>query len=143
LKRFPFPNPEFPILFISHEFPESKDKQQSKSNDLERKCIIQLDALLRRQLEISADDIGIISFYSSQVNKLLQELQEAGFEDVPMDSVAMAERFQGKEKSVILISCVRSSQTMVKNTNFIFITSCSRFICIIRVGVSPNNEKKL
>jgi hypothetical protein len=114
LKRFPFPNPEFPILFISHEFPESKDQQQSKSNDLERKCIIQLYALLRQQMEISAEDIGIISFYSSQVNKLLRELQEAGFEDVPMDSVATAERFQGKEKSVILISCVRSSQATIK-----------------------------
>jgi archaellum biogenesis ATPase FlaH len=116
LKTFPFPNSAFPILFISHDTPEEQDNQRSKSNSLERRCIIQLYALLRRTLQISANDIGIISFYSSQVNKLLRDLQAAGFSDVPLDSVATAEKFQGKEKAVVLISCVRSSKAQIVTT---------------------------
>lgn len=114
LRKFPFPNPEFPILFVSHEYPEAQDRQMSKSNSLERRCIVQLYTLLRVQLKVPMEDIGIISFYNSQVNKILQDLQAAGFKDVPYDSVATAEKFQGKEKSVILISCVRSSQVDIR-----------------------------
>ncbi|KAL3851912.1 hypothetical protein ACJMK2_015607 [Sinanodonta woodiana] len=57
-------------------------------------------------MNIKESDIGIIAPYRKQVEKLRKILSQKNFKDIQVGSV---EEFQGQEKTVILVSTVRSN----------------------------------
>lgn len=70
--------------------------------------------LLKRN--ISKDDIGIISPYYAQVTSIKNELLSRQLKGIRVGTV---EEYQGEEKSVILISAVKTSG-LKKALQFIF-----------------------
>ena len=59
---------------------------------------------------IDEDDIGVITPYRRQVQKLKWKLEEKNLTDV---TVGTTEEFQGQERKVIILSTVRSSPEYV------------------------------
>ena len=55
---------------------------------------------------VAASDIGIITFYRSQLALLKQSLRSH-----PEIEMHTADRFQGRDKEVVVLSCVRSNET--------------------------------
>merc|ERR1712194_116636 len=107
-----FPSSQGPVVFhdLSGE-PQAREELSSKSyrNEAEAQVICQY--LLSDQLsKIDHQDIGIIALYERQVsliqNKLLRFSSASHYlGDI---EVGTAEYFQGREKRVILLSCVRT-----------------------------------
>lgn len=56
---------------------------------------------------INPSDIGVITFYRSQLALLRQTLRNTAAEHVEMHT---ADKFQGRDKEVIVLSCVRSNE---------------------------------
>ena len=54
--------------------------------------------------------IGIISFYNEQVSNIKQVVQSLRLDDIPTISIQVAtvDGFQGSEKDIVILSCVRS-----------------------------------
>lgn len=100
-------NPEFPILFHTIRAP-SKEVGTSLKNDTECNVLgYYLNALVQRGLKgvkIRAKDIGIISPYRGQRDLLVESFQAAH----PELEIGTVDSFQGREKKVIIVSCVRS-----------------------------------
>ena len=59
---------------------------------------------------IDEDDIGVITPYKRQVQKLKRRLEDRGWGDV---TVGTTEEFQGQERKVIVVSTVRSNPEFV------------------------------
>lgn len=69
---------------------------------------------------ISQQDIGIISPYRRQCEKLIEQCELNGYNDIQIGSV---EIFQGQEKPIIIVSTVRSQMNQIgfldsKKVNF-------------------------
>ncbi|PTB97663.1 IGHMBP2 family helicase [Marivirga lumbricoides] len=97
-------NPGEPVVFM--EYTQGNEQQLPDSfsyfNLLEIKKVAELtDALLSSRL--FPEDIGIISPYEQQVNRLKQRLTNYGVEIKTIDG------FQGREKEVIILSLVRAN----------------------------------
>jgi helicase MOV-10 len=76
---------------------------------------------------LDADDIGIITPYNKQAQKLKRLLRREGLEEVKVGST---ETFQGQERRVIIISTVRSSEDYVNSDvlhNLGFLENPKRF----------------
>ena len=82
-----------------------------------QRIINQVEAMLTSQLVtslinvgVSGSDIGVITFYRSQLALLKQSVHHT-------DVVEMytADRFQGRDKEVIVVSCVRSNSRSASN----------------------------
>ena len=101
-----------------------KQSGTSKVNLLEIKCIINtLKAMEKEYLDQGYNkenrkDVGVISFYGNQVKLLRQEIKKIKFESLDID-VNTVDKFQGKEKSIILVSLVRNSKTSRKEGGFV------------------------
>jgi hypothetical protein len=96
-----------PIVFINMVQTQcNQDIYKSSFNNDEVEKVVQIvDDLLKNGLpnrQVTNDDIGIISPYKSQVNKIKEKL---GAEI----KVGTVEDFQGKEKLIIVISTVKSA----------------------------------
>lgn len=80
----------------------------SKINLLEQELIIEflrkLDASLVDQTEVK--DVGIISFYGKQIRDLRRRCRKENFKHIKCD-INTVDRFQGKEKSIVIVSMVR------------------------------------
>ncbi|XP_026807921.1 probable RNA helicase armi isoform X2 [Rhopalosiphum maidis] len=78
---------------------------------------------------ISADDIGIITPYASQVSKI-HELLKMYHPDIKLPKTGTVEMFQGQERMIIIISIVRSKSTVGsekdKKFNLGFLTAKER-----------------
>ncbi|KAE8623124.1 hypothetical protein XENTR_v10005508 [Xenopus tropicalis] len=117
------PQKGFPIIFHGVH---GKDEREGNSpsffnvNEIEE-LLIYLKALFETQgkkclAKIAPKEIGIISPYRKQVEKIRQAIKSElyavpGIAELKVGSV---EEFQGQERKVILISTVRSSQDYVK-----------------------------
>lgn len=72
-----------------------------------------LEMLYKNKLRgrlITGKDIGIITPYRRQVQKLQQMCSKRGYKDITVGSV---EQFQGQEKLIIIISTVRSQSNLL------------------------------
>jgi helicase MOV-10 len=104
-------NKKIPILF--HCVKESSELEKNSSfNTGEIKIVkFYVDLLLNagvNGVKVSAEDIGIVSPYKAQLNKLKETFLHA--KDV---EIGTAEYYQGREKKIIVISTVKSGITSV------------------------------
>ncbi|KAL6708503.1 DNA replication endonuclease-helicase Dna2 [Coniothyrium glycines] len=116
--------PESPVVFINTDLVSHNLEAQSGSritNTLEVRLVTQLTLALL-SLGISANEIGVIAFYRSQLALLRQSLS-ATYTATQSSEVAntssagvelhTADKFQGRDKEVVLVSCVRSNENGV------------------------------
>ncbi|MEE6512435.1 hypothetical protein FKM82_019425 [Ascaphus truei] len=117
------PSKGFPIIFhgvLGKDDREGNSPSFFNVNEIEQ-LMFYLSALLETQgkkglAKISPKDIGIISPYRKQVEKLRKaiDIKLKNMADIKELKVGSVEEFQGQERKVILISTVRSSQDYVK-----------------------------
>ncbi len=98
-----------PLVFIDTHTCESNEEARkisstSRENPLEAE-IVRLCTIILIQNGVKEEDIGIITPYEDQVERLRNLLKD--FEGVEISTV---DAFQGREKEVIIISLVRSNR---------------------------------
>ncbi|KAI9344799.1 P-loop containing nucleoside triphosphate hydrolase protein [Zopfochytrium polystomum] len=104
------PNKETPILFVHTE---GKDEREAQSpswfNTVEVKRVLEILESISDDRSgvgaISGEEIGIITPYNRQAQKLRQSLSKK----FPKIMVGTVELFQGQEKDIIILSTVRSN----------------------------------
>lgn len=107
------PNKEFPVLFIGIQgCDEREGNNPSWFNRTEASKVMEIIRKIMKSDDITSADIGIITPYRQQVQKLRNALEILEMEYVKVGSV---EQFQGQEREIIIISTVRST---VKHNEF-------------------------
>jgi DNA replication ATP-dependent helicase Dna2 len=113
-------SPDSPVVFINTDLISPTLESQSGpriTNALEARLVTHLTFSLL-SLGIPATEIGIIAFYRSQLALLRSSLSSAYTQtqssDAPGASCAAvelhtADKFQGRDKEVVIVSCVRSN----------------------------------
>ncbi len=112
--------PDGTSIYDSKSNPKTKEEGGTSAyNILEQYMIIELLKKMadswREQFKNSGKkkEVGIISFYQAQVNRirdLFKETKRSGFDFSPLDvDINTVDRFQGKEKNVIITSLVTNS----------------------------------
>ncbi|XPS75358.1 DNA helicase [Ascochyta lentis] len=115
-------SPDHPVVFINTDPISACLESQSGSriiNTLEARLITQLTVSLL-SLGVPASEIGIIAFYRSQLALLRTSLSsthtqtQSSERATPAATAAVelhtADKFQGRDKEVVLVSCVRSNE---------------------------------
>tara|TARA_R110002003_G_scaffold106_16_gene8854 strand:- start:1984 stop:4494 length:2511 start_codon:yes stop_codon:yes gene_type:complete len=122
-------SPDSPVVFINTDLVSSSLEAQSGSritNSFEARLVTQLTLSLL-SLGISADEIGVIAFYRSQLALLRTSLSSAYTQTQSSELAApaiggngcasvelhTADKFQGRDKEVVIVSCVRSNENGV------------------------------
>ncbi|OQR98973.1 helicase mov-10-B.1 [Achlya hypogyna] len=104
------PAPSCPVIFHGIMGAELQDGDSpSWYNPYEVHFVLQYVKKMRTAAGgfcVAPEDIGVITPYAKQRQKLQQALKKAGYEGIMVGSV---EQFQGNERRVIIISTVRSS----------------------------------
>lgn len=130
-------NPAWPLTFLDVSTrPQANvtltTLQEPKSNNLEAETVRELVAALLAR-GIKEKDIGIIAPYRAQVanirRHLFKHLPEQGWQALPVDTPLMVDtvdRFQGGERSVIIISFATSIEPAVGNPRRDFLTNMHR-----------------
>jgi superfamily I DNA and/or RNA helicase len=98
----------FPLLFRGVEgLDERESNSPSWFNAIEAATVLDLvrSALEPRRAALKPKDIGVISPYAKQVQKIRRLLEKYGLGDVDVGSV---EQFQGQERTVIILSTARA-----------------------------------
>lgn len=85
---------------------EHESSSPSWFNTNEKNAVVNTFMKLLMHCKFEANDIGIVSPYKLQCKKILDELKAKKFKTLP--KVGSVEEFQGQEKTVILISTVRT-----------------------------------
>ncbi|XP_054739971.1 uncharacterized protein LOC129245675 [Anastrepha obliqua] len=104
------PNPDYPIIFHSIFGHEQRDNNStSRYNPLEISVVMDYvrDLLYFgiKGKKLKQEDIGIISPYKKQYMRIQEELNLRNWYEIETGAV---ESFQGKEKTIIIVSFVRS-----------------------------------
>jgi len=110
---FPWPNPERPMFFyVTHGCEEISGSGTSYLNRTEASNVEKITTKFLKA-GMRPDQIGIITPYEGQRAYLVQYMQNQG----PMNAklymeveVASVDAFQGREKDIIILSCVRSNE---------------------------------
>jgi DNA replication ATP-dependent helicase Dna2 len=118
-------SPDSPVVFINTDLISQSLESQSGSriiNTLEARLVTQLTLSLL-SLGVPATEIGIIAFYRSQVALLRTSLSSAYTQTQSSELAApaigsgcagvelhTADKFQGRDKEVVIVSCVRSNE---------------------------------
>jgi DNA replication ATP-dependent helicase Dna2 len=118
-------DPSNPVVFINTDSISTKLEVQAGSritNSLEARLVTHLTVSLL-SLGIAASEIGVIAFYRSQLAILRQSLQHAQTQTQSSELAAgasapgaaamelhTADKFQGRDKEIVLVSCVRSNE---------------------------------
>jgi superfamily I DNA and/or RNA helicase len=112
LAGFKWPRPEWPVAFVHVEAYEQGD-DTSKLNRPEAVVVAQLVSELLAAGNAKST-IGVITPYASQVRLLKSFTRGAGGAPAPGDTseveVSSVDGFQGREKEIIIFSCVRANQ---------------------------------
>ena len=111
---FIWPDWDKPVAFIPQTGEDSADFEgNSRCNRDEAGVVLQVAQELLGPGDLQAGDIGIITPYNGQVRLLKNLFEEAstinpnlGLSDIEIKSV---DGYQGREKEVIIFSCVRSN----------------------------------
>lgn len=100
-------------------FEQRASGSTSAENIIEAKAIIEL--LKQMELQYANDDrerkvdVGVISFYYDQVALIRRLLQKESFHSINIE-VNTVDRFQGKEKEIIIVSLVRNVRRSAHST---------------------------
>jgi DNA replication ATP-dependent helicase Dna2 len=120
-------DPSHPVIFINTDAISTSLEFASGSritNTLEARLVAQLTVSLLA-LGVPATEIGVIAFYRSQLALLRSTLQATHTQTQSSELAApmgagvggvelhTADRFQGRDKEVVLVSCVRSNENSV------------------------------
>ncbi len=102
-------------------YEQRKTGSTSAENVLEAYTIIEL--LKKMEVEYANNrkdlnpvSVGVISFYYDQVSLIRQMVRKESFHELDID-VNTVDRFQGKEKEIIIVSLVRNVKNPRHNTN--------------------------
>jgi len=128
------PAPGFPLIFHGIE---GKNEREANSpswfNIAECTQVLDYVKLLTsdKQAQVSACNIGIVTPYAKQVEKLTTLLRRNGIKVGGKElMIGSAEKFQGQERRVIIISTVRSSENFLEfdaQHNLGFVSNPKRF----------------
>ncbi|XP_013400593.1 RNA helicase Mov10l1-like [Lingula anatina] len=124
------PNKDVPIIFHGLRGEDLREgNSPSWFNPVEAVQVMKyLQALVNNPLcAITFNDIGIITPYRKQVEKIRLLIDKLGMEKVKVGSV---EEFQGQERRVIIISTVRSNESKMgfdRRFNLGFLSNPKRF----------------
>ncbi|KAF5376028.1 hypothetical protein D9615_007749 [Tricholomella constricta] len=121
-------NPELPLMFFGHEFPEEcVDERATWYNKGEIDKVVEVITSLMQEAQACSPplrpaDIGIMAPWREQVWKLRERLRNEKFNAVDVGTV---EDYQGRESRVVIISCVRSNprfleEDMTKGLGLVF-----------------------
>jgi len=113
---FPWPEKDIPIMFLS--CPDGVEEQTGTSyHNQEEACLVKTIVSYFVKNGVKAKNIGVITPYAGQ-NTLLGTTGFKMPEEVEVNSV---DGFQGREKQLIVFSCVRSDKEYEKNTKIGFL----------------------
>ena len=105
-------NPNIPLLFKNIVGQEEREEDSpSWFNQTEIEEIFKILNDMRRENLLINKNVGIISPYRKQCAKIRERLKAEGFLNV---DVGTTEFFQGDERNVIIVTCVRSIITNVQ-----------------------------
>ena len=107
-KQFYWPKKDIPILFLHYEGQEKLSKTNSKYNEDEAILVVLfLEKLLKLGIDIK--DIGIITPYKAQIDKIKSLLIKKNIPNRTNLKISSVDGFQGGEKKFIILSNVRSN----------------------------------
>ena len=106
-ERLSLPKQICPYAFIDVKGKETT-LYNSKKNDEEADLVIKLLRYLQKAGFSLSEGIGIITFYSGQVETINRKLSDARLDDIKAQTV---DGFQGDEKEIIIISFVRANKS--------------------------------
>ncbi|KAG7087423.1 hypothetical protein E1B28_013391 [Marasmius oreades] len=106
------PNPSFPLVFIGTNTKEDSIHEKTtwyNAGEIERIADVVfslMEEANKSSPPLQLQDIGVMAPWREQVWRLREDFRKRGFGRVDVGSV---EDFQGREKRVVVISCVRST----------------------------------
>ncbi|XP_046922135.1 RNA helicase Mov10l1 isoform X1 [Lynx rufus] len=123
------PKKGFPLIFHGVRGSEAREgRSPSWFNAAEAVQVMRYCCLLARGIsrQVSASDIGVITPYRKQVEKIKILLRNVDLMDIKVGSV---EEFQGQEYLVIIISTVRSNEDRFEDDRYFlgFLSNSKRF----------------
>nr|XP_023421330.1 RNA helicase Mov10l1 [Cavia porcellus] len=123
------PKKGFPLVFHGVRGMEAREgRSPSWFNPAEAVQVMRYCCLLANSMssQVSSRDIGVITPYRKQVEKIKILLQNVDLMDIKVGSV---EEFQGQEYLVIIISTVRSSEDRFEDDRYFlgFLSNSKRF----------------
>ncbi|XP_069346579.1 RNA helicase Mov10l1 [Eulemur rufifrons] len=123
------PKKGFPLIFHGVRGNEAREgRSPSWFNPVEAVQAMRYCCLLARSVssQVSASDIGVITPYRKQVEKIKILLRNVDLMDIKVGSV---EEFQGQEHLVIIISTVRSNEDRFEDDRYFlgFLSNSKRF----------------
>ncbi|KIK57484.1 hypothetical protein GYMLUDRAFT_46067 [Collybiopsis luxurians FD-317 M1] len=110
-------NNKFPLMFLGCDTKdESMDERATWFNTGEIDRVVEVITSLMSEASksfppLAIDEIGVMAPWREQVWKIREKLRQAGLSRVDVGTV---EDYQGREKRVVIISCVRSSGRFLK-----------------------------
>jgi DNA polymerase III delta prime subunit len=117
---FDWPVPAVPLAFVNVEDGAERSDGSSQTNPNEVQRVVNIVKKLAGQHEVLPGDIGVVTPYSAQARAIKKILRGNAPErtrfDAPADprsmkavEVSTVDGFQGREKEVIVFSCVRAN----------------------------------
>ena len=108
-KKFNWPKKNIPVIFLHHEGEEKLSKTNSKYNEDEAKLVVlYLEKLLKLGIDIK--DIGVITPYNAQIDKIKSILIKNNIPNRNNLKISSVDGFQGGERKFIILSNVRSNK---------------------------------
>jgi DNA polymerase III delta prime subunit len=124
------PKPGFPVVFHAMAGENLREgNSPSWFNPEEAQQVVEYVRLLTRETRprLQGDEIGIITPYARQAQKIRSALRTQDIDDIKVGSV---ESFQGQERRVIIVSTVRAEREQVSSDlryNLGFVANPKRF----------------
>eukprot|EP00366_Plasmodium_knowlesi_P004419 XP_002261917.1 [Plasmodium knowlesi strain H] len=120
------------VLYIHHFFSSKNDENP-------------IPSFYKMSANFSLSDIGIICPYLSQVH-LIKRMFEGYFPSSNSPEISTVDAFQGREKSIIIFSCVRSNRQaleMFRNKDELESGSVNSYPRVKRGGHGSNSDRSL